>query len=151
MSSPDAAVILFDGVCTLCKRSVQFVIARDAARRFRFASLQSPAGRALLREAGLPPAHRDSLVLLEGGRAFVRSEAALRIARHLRGWRWAWALRAVPRPIRDAAYDLVARHRYRVFGKETACPVPTPVLRARLLPNGQPDAAPVDYRPMGIV
>ncbi|MFN3597159.1 MAG: thiol-disulfide oxidoreductase DCC family protein [Rubricoccaceae bacterium] len=147
MVPSSAPVILFDGVCTLCNRAVQFVIARDPAGRFRFASLASAAGAALLRQAGLPAAHRDSLVLVEGGRAYVRSEAALRIARHLRGWRWAGTLRAVPRPLRDAVYGFVARHRYRVFGKEDACPVPTPALRARLLPGGVGPEAAVERLP----
>lgn len=138
-SGPSAdvrAVVLFDGVCTLCNSAVRWIVARDPGARFRFASLQSDAAQPLLRAAGLPEGYAESLVLIEDGRAYTASTGALRIARHLSGWRWAWALRRVPRPLRDGAYGLVARSRYRVFGREDACPLPTPELRARLLPGG---------------
>ncbi len=132
----DAAhpVILFDGVCTLCNGAVRFVIERDPADAFRFASLQSEFAQPLLAQAGLPPGYLDGLVLVEDGRTYAKSDAVLRIARRLdRPWQAAWALRFVPRPLRDAVYDVVARHRYRVFGKEDSCPLPTPAMRARLL------------------
>ncbi|MEW5927897.1 MAG: thiol-disulfide oxidoreductase DCC family protein [Gemmatimonadota bacterium] len=128
------AVVLFDGVCNLCNGSVQFIVRHDPAGRFRFASLQSEAGQALLRRHGLDPTDLFSVILVEGGRAYARSDAALRIARGLTGpWRAAGALRAVPRPLRDAAYGWVARNRYRWFGKQEACMIPTPELRARFL------------------
>ena len=129
-------VILFDGVCNLCNGFVRFVIARDPPGRFRFAALQSDAARRLLGEpaaaAGTLPA---SFVLVEGDRVFRQSTAALRIARGLGfPWRLAYALIAVPRPLRDWAYDVVARHRYQWFGRRDACMmVPTPDLRARFL------------------
>ena len=128
-------VILFDGVCNLCNGFVQFVIARDRARRFRFAALQSVAGRRLLDQ---PDAAVDdvpaSFVLVEGHRVFRQSTAALRIARGL-GWPWrlAYGLIAVPRPLRDWVYDVVARYRYQWFGQRDMCMVPTPDVRARFL------------------
>src|SRR5690606_23038706 len=95
-------VVLFDGVCNLCNASINFVIDRDAEAVFRFAPLQSDVGRALVAECGL--VDEDSIVLVEDGRCYVRSDAALRIARRLDGaWRLLGVLRIVPRPLRDAA------------------------------------------------
>ena len=128
-------VLLFDGVCNLCNGAVQFIIRHDPAGRFRFAALQSDTGERLLREMGLPPDKLDTLVLVEDGRAHQRSTAALRIARRLSGlwpalfYLFIW----VPRPLRDLAYDFVARNRYRWFGQRDECMVPTPELRARFL------------------
>ncbi|MCI0573316.1 MAG: thiol-disulfide oxidoreductase DCC family protein [Myxococcaceae bacterium] len=132
---PAGRVVLFDGVCNLCNGAVNFIIDRDPEARFRFASLQSPVGATLLERHGLKvQAEPESMVLLEGGHLYVRSTAALRIARHLRGaWRLLYVLLLVPRPLRDAAYRFIARHRYRWFGRTEACRVPTPALRARFL------------------
>ena len=108
------AVVMFDGVCNLCNGIVRFISARDPRARFRFAPLESPAA--------------DTLVLVEEGRTFTRSTAALRIARRLRfPWPLAYALIIVPTPIRDALYDFVARHRYQWFGrKDDACRIDSP-------------------------
>jgi predicted DCC family thiol-disulfide oxidoreductase YuxK len=126
------SVLLFDGVCTLCSRSVRFVIERDPAGRFQFAPLQSEAARRLLEKA--PEPLPDSLVLLEDGRLFTRSTAVLRIARGLRfPWPLGYAFVAVPRPLRDWVYDILAGHRYRWFGRRDVCMVPTPELRSRFL------------------
>ena len=126
--------ILFDGVCNLCNGSVQFVIARDPSARFSFAPLQSAAAASLLREAGASPSLPDSMVLVQDGRVYVRSDAALRVARGLRfPWSLAWGLVAVPRVIRDRVYDSVAAHRYRWFGRRDVCMVPTPELQKRFL------------------
>jgi predicted DCC family thiol-disulfide oxidoreductase YuxK len=127
-------VVLFDGVCNLCNATVRFVVARDPAARFRFAPLQSAAGGSLLARSGLAPRGLDSVVLVDGGRAWQRSDAAIRIAAGLGGaWRLALAFLVVPRPLRDALYDFIARNRYRWFGRHDACPVPTPEQRARFL------------------
>ena len=135
-AGPGGPVVLFDGVCNLCDAAVRFVIERDRSGRFRFAALQSEAGVRLLRERGLSAGEGEpeSLLLVEGSDVFSRSEAVLRIARRLDG---AWPLLAVlflvPRFIRDDAYRLVARRRYRWFGRTAACRVPDPGLRARFL------------------
>ena len=129
-----SATILFDGVCNLCNGFVQFVIARDPAARFRFAPLQSPAADALLREAGVSSPLPDSVVLVEDGSIFVRSDAALRIARGLRfPWPLAFGFTVVPRAIRNRVYDLIAARRYRWFGRRETCMVPTPDLARRFL------------------
>ena len=125
-------MLLFDGVCTLCNGLVRFVIERDPAGRFQFAPLQSDAARRLLR--AVPQPWPDSLVLVEDGRLFTRSTAALRVARGLRfPWPLAYVFVAVPRPVRDWAYDAIARNRYRWFGRREVCMVPTPELRSRFL------------------
>ena len=134
MSSPDGPILLFDGVCTLCDRAVQFVVDRDSGAVFRFASLQSDAGRKLAADRGLDASRLDTLVLIDGPAALTRSTAVLGVARYLGPpWSWAVALRVVPRPMRDAAYDVVSRNRLRWFGQRTACRVPTPDLRHRFL------------------
>lgn len=135
---PDSppAVVLFDGVCNLCHGFVQFIIRHDAAGRFRFAALQSDAGRALLAAQGapLPAPDPESVLLLLGGRVYSHSAAVLRIAHEL-GWPWrlAAAGRVLPRAWRDGLYRFVARHRYRWFGRQASCWLPTPALQARFL------------------
>jgi len=127
-------VVLFDGVCVFCAGAVQFLLEHGVDARVRFASLQSAYGRARLREHGLDPDALDTLVLVDEGRAYTRSTAALRIARFLRApWPLLAALLVVPRALRDALYAVVARNRYRWFGKREACFVPTPEVRARFL------------------
>ena len=126
------SVLLFDGVCTLCNGSVRFVIERDSGGRFQFAPLQSEAARRLLEKA--PQPLPDSLVLVEDGRLFTRSTAVLRIARGLRfPWPLAYVFVAVPRPLRDWVYDILASHRYRWFGRRDVCMEPTPDLLSRFL------------------
>lgn len=129
----DAPRILFDGVCNLCNAFVRFVIARDPAARFRFGALSSDSAARVLREAGVtaPP---DSLVLVENGAVYFRSDAALRIARRLTlPWRLAYGLVVVPRFIRDGVYDFIAARRYHWFGRRDVCMVPTPELKRRFL------------------
>jgi len=128
-------VLLFDGVCHLCHRSVQFVLRHERAPTLLFAALQSDTGRALLRDLEFPEGFLDSLVLFEDGRVFTRSEAALRVAGHLRApWSWGRVFRIVPRVLRDPVYDWIARHRYRWFGRDDeACLVPDAGLRDRFL------------------
>ena len=128
--------MLFDGVCNLCNGAVQFILDRDRASRFKFASLQSERGRALLAEHGVvaPAGDPDTVYLVEDGRIFDRSTAALRIARHLTfPWWLLSAFSVVPRLLRDPLYGVVARNRYRWFGRTDECRIPTPELRARML------------------
>jgi predicted DCC family thiol-disulfide oxidoreductase YuxK len=125
---------VFDGVCNLCNGFVDYVIARDPEAQFRFVSLQSDAARRLLSGVPIDPPVRESFVLIEQGRVFRQSEAALRVARRLgTPWSFAYPLIAVPRPVRDWVYGIVARNRYRWFGKRPTCRVPTPDLRRRFL------------------
>jgi predicted DCC family thiol-disulfide oxidoreductase YuxK len=127
-------IVLFDGVCNLCSGSVQFILKRDPEARFRFASLQSEAGQTIQAEHGLDPGVLSSVLLLEDDRLYRESDAALRIVRHLPGaWKLLTALKIVPRPIRDGLYRLLARNRYRWFGKAETCWLPTPELRGRFL------------------
>ena len=130
----DAPVVLYDGTCGLCDRSVQLILRHDRRGRFHFAALQSDAGRALLERHGLPVDALDTVVLVEDGRAWVKSTAALRIARRMDPpWPAFGALGIVPRPVRDFFYDRVAKSRYHLFGRVDACMLPPPEVRARFL------------------
>lgn len=128
------SIVLFDGVCHLCNGSVNFIIKHDPDSRFRFAPIQTPIGEELMRRHHLSTETMDTVVLIEGGKAYTRSTAALRIARRLSGlWPAAYIFVVVPRLIRDAVYKVVARNRYRWFGKSESCMMPTPEVRARFL------------------
>jgi predicted DCC family thiol-disulfide oxidoreductase YuxK len=134
LTRPVDDLVIFDGVCNLCNGSVRFILRHEAAPVLRFVPFQSPAGERLMRKHGFDPSDVRTFVLLADGRVYVKSDAAIRIARHFRGaWRYLALGRVVPRPIRDRAYDLVARNRYRWFGRIQACMVPTPELRARFV------------------
>lgn len=130
-------IVLFDGVCNLCSATVNFLVDRDRCGRLRFAALQSSAAKNQLRALGvvLPEGPPESLMLVEGGRVYHGSTAALRIARHLTspGWRLAGALLAIPRPLRDGVYRWIAKNRYRWFGRSDVCRVPTAEVRGRFL------------------
>jgi len=127
-------IVLFDGECSLCNASVNFIIARDGRKRFRFAAIQSAIGHRLLEQHGLPDSEQSTVVLIEGQRAFTRSTAALRIVRWLRWpWPFLFALVVIPRLVRDPLYALIARNRHRWFGRSASCRVPNPELRERFL------------------
>jgi predicted DCC family thiol-disulfide oxidoreductase YuxK len=130
----DGPVLLFDGVCNLCTGVVTFVVPRDPDGRIRFASLQSDAGRRLLEGCGFSPDDRSTVVLVEGDDCYTKSSAAIRVARHL-GMPYAALaiLVVVPRPIRDAVYDVVAANRYDWFGQRDSCMVPTADVSDRFL------------------
>ncbi|MDQ4120781.1 MAG: thiol-disulfide oxidoreductase DCC family protein [Acidobacteriota bacterium] len=130
----DKAIVLFDGVCNFCNGTINFIIRRDLKERFRFAPLQSEIGQRLLRQYDLNSPGIDSVVLLENGKAFTHSTAALKIAQKLGGvWQIFSIFQAVPRPVRDFFYRLFARYRYRLFGKKEVCMMPTPDIKARFL------------------
>jgi predicted DCC family thiol-disulfide oxidoreductase YuxK len=128
------AVVLFDGTCAFCEGSVKFIARRDRHAYFRFGASQSPQGEALLAAHGLTRAFTRSIVLIEDGQVYLRSEATLRIARHLT-WPWslAGAFLVIPRPLRDAAYRVVAAIRHRLAGRSNACEVPPAELRGRMI------------------
>jgi len=136
-TSGGAPVLLYDGVCGFCNKSVQMILDHDRRREMRFAALQSEYGAAVV---GRHPELRgvDSVVYVErapgGERVHVRSDAALKVAAYLGGfWKIFLAAKVVPRPLRDYFYDLFARNRYRFFGKYDACLLPPPEVRARFL------------------
>ena len=127
-------VVIFDGVCNLCAQSVKFILNHEAEARLRFVPLQSPAGARLMREFGFSPEDAKTFVLISDGKPYVKSAAAIRIAGYLRGiWKFLGIVRVLPRPIRDWAYDVIARNRYRWFGRADSCMVPTSELRARFI------------------
>lgn len=132
MAGPDS-VVLFDGVCNVCNSAVNFIIDRDREGRFRFASLQSEAGRRLCKAHGIP-LELDSIALVEGDRAYTESDAVLRIAKGLDGlWPALFSFVLLPRVARDRAYRYFAAHRYAWFGKLEACRVPTSDVLRRFL------------------
>jgi predicted DCC family thiol-disulfide oxidoreductase YuxK len=127
-------VVLFDGTCAFCEGSVKFIAARDPQAYFRFGASQSPQAAALLAEHGVARESARSIVLIEDGKVYLRSTAALRIARRLTlPWRAAGVFLWVPRPLRDAVYRVVAAVRYRLAGPSNACEIPPPEIRARLI------------------
>ena len=127
-------VIVFDGLCNLCARSVKFILDHEAGPVLRFTSLQSPAGTRLLLELGFDPTDAKTFVLIADGSAYAKSDAAIRVARYLSGaWKLISAIKIIPRPVRDWLYDVVAQNRYRWFGRLEACMSPSPDLRARFL------------------
>jgi predicted DCC family thiol-disulfide oxidoreductase YuxK len=131
---PREGIIVFDGVCLLCNRSVQFVIAHDRRRLYRFAAVQGRVGAELMRCYGLDPAAPASMLLIEEGRVWTESDAVVRIAVGFGGaWRLAGLGRVIPRALRDAAYRFVARHRYRWFGRRDHCMLPSPQTAERFL------------------
>jgi predicted DCC family thiol-disulfide oxidoreductase YuxK len=128
------SVLLFDGVCNLCNSSVQFVLKRDLRERFLFASLQSEAGQELMKAHGLDPASLNTVVLIDQDKAYTRSSAGLQVCKYL-GFPWSlmgvfWI---VPAALRNWVYNWIARNRYRWFGKQEYCMMPTPEYKARFL------------------
>ncbi len=120
-SWPDDGVILYDGVCIFCSRWVRFVATRDVAKRFRFTAIQSDYGRRLAQTLGIDAASPDTNAVVLNGRSLFKSDAAIAVISSLPYWRWVRALKLVPKSLRDAVYDLVARNRYRIFGTSSAC------------------------------
>lgn len=126
-------VILFDGTCAFCERSVVFIASRDDGY-FRFGASQNPEGQALLAKFGTTREAARSLILIEDDQLYLRSTAVLRIAGRMRApWRLARVLLMIPEPIRDAVYRIVAAIRHRIAGRSNACEMPPPEIRARLI------------------
>jgi len=127
-----SAIILFDGVCNFCNSSINFIIERDKKNLYKFAPLQSEVGEKFIERFDLNEI--DSVILIENEKAFTHSTAALKIAKGLGGfWSLFYGLIIIPRPIRDFFYKLFARYRYKLFGKQDACMMPTPEIRQRFL------------------
>jgi len=128
-------IILFDGICNLCNSAIQFVIKRDKKNLYKFATLQSDTAKALLQERGIDTSKIDSIILIDPNTAYyTKSSAALEIGKTFGGgWRLIGVFEWVPGPVRDWVYDLIAKNRYRWFGKQNECMVPTPELKAKFL------------------
>lgn len=137
-SIPDTSIhpiIMFDGVCNFCDASINFVLDRDTDGKFRYASLQSDSGQAILKSLGLPTDEFSSFVYVEDGDYYTRSSAALRLAKRLGGfWSLFYGFIIIPKFLRDAVYSLIANNRYKWFGKKDACMIPSPEVRDRFLP-----------------
>ncbi len=127
-------IILFDGVCNLCNSGVQFIIKKDKKNLFKFAPLQSEHGQEILEKHQISTKNMDSFVYAYKGRAFTKSTAALKIAKELkRGWQLFYVFIVIPAFLRNFVYDLVAKNRYKWFGKKDSCMIPTPELKAKFL------------------
>ncbi len=123
--SDDHPILLFDGVCNLCNGAIQFIIPRDPKGTIRFAPLQSDLGETVREGAGLSPDDLETVVLVNDGRAYTKSDAAIRVGEHLGGvYRLLSLGRLVPRGLRDRIYDFVAENRYDWFGKKDQCMIP---------------------------
>lgn len=126
--------VLFDGVCNFCNASINFVIDRDKKGIFKFAALQSDIGQEILKKYGLKQTNFDSIILEKEGKIYQKSDAALEIARNMDGlWKVFYIFKIIPSFLRNPVYNLIAKNRYRVFGRTDACRIPTPELKARFL------------------
>ena len=127
-------IVLFDGTCAFCERSVVFIALRDPHGYFRFGTSQTPEAEAILAPYGVTRETARSIILIEDGQVYLRSTATLRIAARLTPpWSWARIFLWIPVPIRDAAYRVVAAIRMRLAGRSNACEIPPPEIRARLI------------------
>lgn len=126
-------VILFDGECNLCSKSVQFIIKRDVTSYFSFTSLQSETGQILLKKHGIP-SEMDSFVFIEGQYAYTESDAAIHVSKHLNGlWKLLYVFKLIPRPIRNFLYSVISRNRYKWWGKSNSCLIATEETKRRFI------------------
>lgn len=127
------AIVLFDGDCLFCDASVRFIIRHDTSAKLHFASLHSEIGQSL-RQRHRIPTSIDTILFIQDGVPYMKSDAAVRIAEHFDGrWRLLRFFRYVPKRFRDAGYDIIAKHRTRLFGKKEVCTLPSPSERKRFL------------------
>ena len=133
-SSFSKSIILFDGVCNLCNGYINFIIKRTSSDKIRFGTLQSKTGQELLEKNGLNPNALDTVVMIENGKLFTKSDVPLKIAKEMKGgWKIFSAFIILPKFIRDGIYSFIARNRYRWFGKKESCMIPTPELKKLFL------------------
>jgi predicted DCC family thiol-disulfide oxidoreductase YuxK len=130
---PDDNIILYDGVCIFCSHWIRFVAARDTAHRFRFTPIQSDYGSRLARHFDIDPDDPDTNAVIHGGVAYFKSDAALMVLSNLPGWQWTRALLVLPAGLRNPVYNLIAKNRYRIFGRSASCMVPDAAMRARVI------------------
>jgi len=127
-------LILFDGVCNFCNYWVNFAIKHDSKKKLKFAALQGETAKRLLPEFHINPAKSDSVIFIDKGKAYTRSSASLRICRYMNGgWKLFYGLIIIPKFIRDFFYNIIARNRYKWWGKKESCMIPTKELRERFL------------------
>jgi len=133
-SKDQKSIIFFDGICNLCNGSVQFIIKRDSKEQFLFASLQSDAAKKILLQYKWKKNNMDSILLIEDGKVYEKSDAVLKICSHLK-WPWKMFLAAeyLPARVRDNLYDLIAKHRYKWFGKKNSCTMMIPKYKNRFI------------------
>ena len=127
-------LILFNGICNFCKYWVNFAIRRDKKMKLKFTPLQGETAKKILPKFQISTTSLSSVVIVDMGRVWTQSSAAIRICKHLDGgWKLFYAFIIIPKFIRDFFYNIIARNRYRWFGKKEVCMVPTPELRERFL------------------
>ena len=130
----EKSIILFDGVCNLCNGFVQFAIKRNRKKNLHFSSLQSEFSQITLKKFGFKSDYIESLVFYKNGKIYTKSGAALRIAKELDGlWPLTYSLMIIPYPIRDFVYNIIAKNRYKWFGKKDQCMVPSKDLQSRFV------------------
>ncbi len=128
------SILLFDGLCNLCNGSVNFILKRDKGGKFKFASLQSEIGIELTKKYNIDLTIVDSIILIKNEKVFIKSDAVLEILKDMPiGWRLLRIGIILPKVIRDYLYDIIAKHRYRIFGKKDECPIPPKDVQDRFL------------------
>jgi predicted DCC family thiol-disulfide oxidoreductase YuxK len=134
MFTADSSIILFDGMCNFCNSSINFIIKHDKKNHFRFAPLQSEAGKQLLNQLNLIDSNSDTIILIENNKLYKRSDAVLRIAKHLdRAYFLLFGFLIIPRFLRDGVHKYISLNRYKWFGKNDICIIPTPELRRKFI------------------
>jgi len=130
----ESHILLFDGVCNLCNSLVNFIIKRDPTGKFKFATLQSETAKKLIKNLGLVADDPDSVVLITGDKYYLKSTAGLHVLKELGGlWKLMYVFIYIPEPVRDFVYDLIARTRYKVFGRRETCMIPDVEIKDRFL------------------
>ncbi|MFT5700691.1 MAG: putative DCC family thiol-disulfide oxidoreductase YuxK [Desulforhopalus sp.] len=134
MKKTDQPIIIFDGVCNLCEYSVQFIVKHDRQARFKFVSAQSERGKVLQRIYGVDTLQDGTIILLKGDHVYVKSDAAVEIAKDLDGlWRFLYYVKFILKPARDFIYSIISKNRYRWFGKKNECLLPDNNIKERFL------------------
>jgi predicted DCC family thiol-disulfide oxidoreductase YuxK len=134
MKTASEQILLFDGVCQFCNDTVQFIIRHDIRETFKFAALQSTIGQELLRKHSLPTNDFDTVVLIKNNSIYTKSTAKLHVFLGLGGlWSILYLFVIIPKPLRDGIYNLIAKNRYKWFGKKNKCMIPSPEIRKRFL------------------
>ena len=127
-------IVLFDGVCNFCNYCVNFAIKRDKKKKLRFTPLQGETAKLLLQQYNISSTSLSSVIFIDGNKIYTQSSAAIRICKYLDGgWKLFYGLMIIPKFFRDLLYNIIARNRYKWFGKKDVCMIPTPELRTRFL------------------